>query len=101
MIADEEKELNAKGAQFVIPVQAKGGADQLGSVQAAQDLACCAEKFPRLQCRSVSTQFVDRDLIAMFELVVETGSLRIVEERHYRLVPANEIGADDLARYAG
>ena len=32
------------GRQYVIPVQAKGGSDQLSTVQTKQDLACCAEK---------------------------------------------------------
>ena len=96
--------LDRHGAQFVIPVQAKGGKDQLAVVQTKQDLACCAEKFPHLQCRSVSAQFIDMDdkkskKIAMFELAVEDGRVVIVEERHYRLVPAVEISPDELRAY--
>ena len=37
--------------------------------------------------------------IALFELAVENGELKIVEERHYRLVPAAEISPDDLRAY--
>ena len=40
------------------------------------------------------------NLIAMFELGSEDGRTVIQEERHYRLCPANEIEAEDLARYA-
>ncbi len=92
--------MNSRGAQFIIPVQAKGGTDQLGPVQAKQDMACCSEKFPDLQCRIVSTQFIDEQLIAMFELSVEDEEIVVVEERHYRLVPASQIQSADLARYA-
>lgn len=96
--------LDRHGTQFVVPVQAKGGKDQLAVVQTKQDLACCAEKFPALVCRSVSAQFIDMDdkenkRIAMFELAVEDGRVVIVDEKHYRLVPSAEIGPDDLRAY--
>ena len=48
--------VNRNGQQFVVPVQAKGGSDQLATVQTSQDTACCAEKFPGLACRPVSAQ---------------------------------------------
>jgi hypothetical protein len=41
------------GCQYIIPMQAKGGNDRLSKVQAKQDFACCAEKFPNLICRAV------------------------------------------------
>jgi len=91
--------LDRQGVQYVIPVQAKGGKDQLSVVQAKQDLACCAEKFPALVCRSVSAQFMDDSKIAMFELAVEDERVVIAEERHYRLVPAVEISPEDLQAY--
>jgi len=96
--------LDQRGAQFVIPVQAKGGKDQLAVVQTKQDLACCAEKFPALQCRSVSAQFIETEnkkskKIAMFELAVEDGQVVIVEEKHYRLVPSAEISLDEIKSY--
>jgi len=96
--------LDRHGVQYVIPVQAKGGRDQLAVVQTKQDLACCAEKFPTLVCRSVSAQFIDMDdkktkKIAMFELAVEDGRVVIVEEKHYRLVPSAEISPDELRAY--
>lgn len=88
------------GQQFVIPVQAKGGSDQLAAVQTAQDIACCSEKFPTLTARPISAQFLADDTIAMFELATQRGEIKIVEERHYQLVPADYISADDLKRYA-
>jgi hypothetical protein len=39
-------------------------------------------------------------VIALFELAIERGEVKVVEERHYRLVPADQIGDDDLRRYA-
>ena len=89
--------VDRSGRQFVVPVQAKGGNDKIGVIQAKQDIACCEAKFPNLICRAISAQFVEQDLIALFELTVESGAIRIVDEAHYRLVPAGEITADDLA----
>jgi hypothetical protein len=93
--------VNRNGQQFVIPVQAKGGADRLGAGQTKQDLACCHEKFPNLTCRPVSAQFMPDRVIALFELAIEGEEVKIVEEKHYRLVPADRIGDDDLRLYAG
>ncbi len=88
------------GRQFVIPVQAKGGSDKHGAVQTHQDIACCAEKFPTLICRAISAQFMSDDKIALFELTVEDGDIKVVEERHYQLVPAADISASDLKAYS-
>ena len=94
--------VNKQGQQFVIPVQAKGGADLLAVIQAKQDLACCREKarLKELTCRPVSAQFMSDRSIVLFELVEEEGGVRVAEERHYKLVPSSEITAADRARYA-
>ena len=92
--------LNRNGAHYVIPVQAKGGSDKLSPVQTTQDIACCEAKFPDLICRPVSAQFMEDDAIALFELTVEAGRVLIVEERHYRLVPSDQIDADTMRQYA-
>jgi hypothetical protein len=84
------------GEQYIIPVQAKGGNDRLGRIQLEQDLALCKERFARLTCRPVAAQFMDADVIAMFELTIVKDSVRVVEERHYKLVPASEISPEDL-----
>jgi hypothetical protein len=88
------------GRQYVVPVQAKGGSDQHGVVQTNQDIACCGEKFPDLVCRAVSTQFMSDERIAMFELTVQDAEVRVVEERHYKLVPASAISEEDLKLYS-
>lgn len=87
------------GRQFVVPVQAKGGSDKHGTVQTQQDFACCAEKFPDLICRAISAQFVTTEKIAMFELTIEDGDIKVVDERHYQLVSSTEISASDLESY--
>ena len=91
--------IDRNGEQYVIPVQAKGGKDQLSIVQTKQDLACCAQKFPELSCRTVSAQFMEDDKIAMFELTIQDGLVRVLDEKHYRLVPAEQISAEDLRQY--
>jgi hypothetical protein len=92
--------VNKTGQQFVIPVQAKGGTDKLAVIQTTQDLAYCAERFPTLTARAISAQFMQDGIIALFELTLEDHEIKIVDERHYCLVPANSIGDDDLKRYA-
>ena len=88
------------GRQFVLPVQAKGGSDQLSVVQTKQDIACCAEKYPNLICRAISAQFMEDDLIALFELMVVNDDVKVVEERHYRLAPFDQIDESDLRSYS-
>lgn len=92
--------IDRHGRQYVLPVQAKGGKDQLGVVQTKQDMACCLEKFPNLICRPIAAQFMADDLIAMFELSQESGEIKIVEEKHYRLVPSGDIGPQDFRTYS-
>jgi hypothetical protein len=91
--------IDRHGAHYAIPVQAKGGKDQLSVVQTKQDLAFCAEKFPGSVCRSVSAQFMDDERMAMFELTVQDGKVCVVDEKHYRLVPFAEIGSEELRAY--
>ena len=92
--------VHSGGRQFVIPVQAKGGTDCISRLRTGQDIRCCLEKFPDLVCRSVSTQFVHDDLIAMFELTMVGDEVKIVAEQHYRLVQADRITPDDLKSYS-
>jgi hypothetical protein len=91
--------IDRQGRQFVLPVQAKGGSDQLSAVQTKQDMACCEEKYPTLICRPVAAQFMPDDIIALFELTLDGGSIKVVRERQYRLVPADDISVEDLRAY--
>ncbi len=91
--------IDKRGRQYVLPVQAKGGKDQLSVVQTKQDLACCREKFPGLICRAISAQFISANKIALFELEMENDEIKIVEEKHYMLVSSDQISAADLRSY--
>jgi hypothetical protein len=88
--------IGKSGEQYIIPVQAKGGTDRLGRIQLEQDAALCKKRFGNLTCRPVAAQFMDRDVIAMFELAIVKDQVQVVEERHYKLVPASEISSEDL-----
>ena len=87
------------GCHYIIPVQAKGGNDNISIVQTAQDIAWCAEKFPKLRCRPISTQFMSNDIIAVFELTISDEEIKVVEERHYKLVPSRELNSDEISSY--
>ena len=59
----------------------------------------CKSEFPALQCRSVSAQFMSDEVIALFEMVEDDETLAIAEERHYKLVPAEEVPEDQKKNY--
>ena len=87
--------LDRRGCHYVIPVQAKGGSDQISVVQTKQDIAWCQQRFPGMQCRAISAQFMPQERVAMFHLDVQDDMVKIVDERHYKLVPASDL--DDSA----
>ena len=91
--------LDTHGCHYIIPVQAKGGNDKIGIVQTEQDIAWCMQHHPVLKCRPISAQFMSDDIIAMFELKIDSDELKVVEERHYKLVPANELDISELSNY--
>jgi len=91
--------LDKYGCHYVIPVQAKGGKDQIGVVQTGQDLAFADEKFPEMRCRPVAAQFMSEGVIALFELTLDDGQVKVVDERHYKLVPADEIDRKAIREY--
>jgi len=91
--------VDRRGSHYVFPVQAKGGSDQLSVVQIEQDIALCADKFPSLICRPIAAQFVQDDLIALFEFEMGENGVALVAEKHYRLVPPEEVTPTDLENY--
>jgi hypothetical protein len=91
--------LDRYGSHYVIPVQAKGGNDQIGIVQTKQDIRFVEQKFPGFRCRAIAAQFMQDNVIALFELRLEDDEVRVVEERHYRLVPARDLDKDTVRRY--
>jgi hypothetical protein len=91
--------IDQAGAHTVIPIQAKGGKDQIGLVQIRQDIALCAAKFPALTCRAIAAQTMSDDSIALFEFVQTQRGVRVSQERHYKLVPQEEITESELIEY--
>lgn len=92
--------LDKRGAHYVVPVQAKGGKDSLGIIQTIQDIKFCQEKYPNLISRPVSAQFIDNDKVALFEVTMEDDEVKVVDEKHYILVPSSEITKEDLGKYS-
>lgn len=91
--------IDKNGAHYSFPVQAKGTSDKLSIVQLEQDFFLCTEKFPRLICRPVAAQFMNDELVAMFDFQMTPKGLAMANQRHYRLVPSIEMTDEDLASY--
>ena len=91
--------LDKSGSHYIVPVQAKGGSDRHNRVQIEQDIALCADKFPSLVCRPVGAVLMADDLIALMEFEQDGDDIRIAAERHYRLVPSDDVTDQDLAKY--
>jgi hypothetical protein len=52
-----------------------------------------------MPCRLLAAQFMQDDLIALFEFERSEGKICIREEKHYRLVPNKDLTDDELASY--
>jgi hypothetical protein len=91
--------IDKHGCHYVIPVQAKGGKDQIGVVQTTQDIRYAAQKFPDMRVRPIAAQFMKESIIALFELTLQGNEVKVVEEKHYRLVPAKELDQDAIRDY--
>ncbi|MXW12290.1 MAG: endonuclease [Synechococcus sp. SB0662_bin_45] len=91
--------LDKRGCHYIIPVQAKGGKDQISVVQASQDIRFVEEKFPGMRCRAITAQFMDAQAVALFELILQNDEIKVVEERHYRLVPAKDLDQAAIRDY--
>lgn len=91
--------LDKRGCHYVIPVQAKGGKDQIGVVQTTQDIRYAEQKFPGMRSRPIAAQFMDDGKVALFELTLQDGEVRLVDEKHYRLVPADQLDQAAIRDY--
>lgn len=91
--------VDKKGSHYIFPIQAKGGTDKLNVVQMEQDFAVCAHKFPGLICRPIGAQFMEGGVIALFEFEQSNGTVSISSEKHYKLVPPEEVTDADLKNY--
>ena len=91
--------MDKHGCHYVIPVQAKGDKDQIGIVQSTQDIRFAEQKFPGMRCRAIAAQFLEDEVVALFELTLQADEIKVVEERHYRLVLADQIDAEAIRSY--
>lgn len=96
--------INNNGQHFIIPVQAKGGKDQVGYVQVQQDLEWCRSNMQNLTPRAIAAQFMEDGVIAMFEVTIKNenglSAVTILEEKHYKLVQKDDITDAELELYA-
>jgi hypothetical protein len=92
--------IDRDGCHYAIPVQAKGGTDQISVVQTKQDLAWCKQRYPELRARAISAQFMEDDKVAMFELTVVENQVSVVDEKHYKLVSADDLDQRAIATYS-
>jgi hypothetical protein len=58
----------------------------------------CQDKFPELICRPIAAQFYE-DNIAIFAFENTESGLRVTVEKHYRLVPQDQVTPEDLKIY--
>jgi hypothetical protein len=93
--------VDSRGAQYIVPVQAKGGTDLLGVIQTIQDVTFCQTEKRYANCipRAVSAQFLADDTIALFETMFDGDEVSIVRERHYKLTQSDSITGSDLKQY--
>ena len=91
--------LDKYGCHYAIPVQAKGGKDQIGIVQISQDIAFVKEKFPALRCRAIAAQFMADDVVALLELTIQDDEVKVVEEKHYKLLPHDRVDTGAIVNY--
>lgn len=91
--------MDKNGCHYAIPVQAKGGNDQISVVQAKQDIDWVAQKFPGMRCRAISVQFMGEDRVAIFELTVRDDTVLVVDEKHYKLLPAHALDRKAILDY--
>ena len=73
--------------------------DKLGIVQTIQDIRFVEQKFPGMRCRAIAAQFMEDGVIALFELTLRGEQVKIVEERHYQLVPAEDLDQQAIRSY--
>jgi hypothetical protein len=91
--------INMTGKQFVFPVQGRSAKDGVGTVQAEQDVAVCTSRFPALTCRPIAAQFMENNLIALFEFQMSGREMFVKEEKHYRIVTDESLMDEEIAGY--
>lgn len=91
--------LDKYGCHYAIPVQAKVGKDQIGVVQTSQDVHFVEQSFPGMRCRAIATQFMENGVVVLFELKLIDDEVKVVDEKHYQLVPADQLDQQTIRAY--
>jgi hypothetical protein len=91
--------VDRRGRSMCFQSRRREGAYRLSVVQILQDIEVGSEKFPNLICRPIAAQFMGGDSIALFDFEMTPTGLALANERHYRLVPPEQMTSDDLAKY--
>ena len=56
-------------------------------------------KMESLVCRPIAAQAMADDVIALFEFELQDDEIKIVSEKHYRLVDPDAMTEEDLRQY--
>jgi len=91
--------IDGHGSHHILPVQAKAGTDRLSVVQIWQDFRVAEQKFGSLASRPIATQFLDGGSIVLFEFSESGDQIAISRERHYSLIPLEQLSDQDLEEY--
>ena len=91
--------IDRHGCHYILPVQAKRGAGRLSVIQIWQDCRVAEQKFATLVKRPIATQFLDDETIVLLEFAENEGQITIARERHYSLVPSDELSDRELEEY--
>jgi len=91
--------VDRSGAHYAFPVQAKGARERLSVIQIEQDFELCKHRFPSLICRPIGAQFLAQNTIVLFEFGQQDDAVRISQEKHYQLVPPEEVTPEMLEEY--
>ena len=91
--------IDRHGSHHILPVQAKGGTDRSSIVQIWQDFRVAEQKFGNLSARPIATQFLDDRSIVLFEFSESGNQISIARERHYSLIPSEQLSDQDLEEY--
>jgi len=52
-----------------------------------------------MRSRAIAAQFMDAQIVALFELTLQDDEVKVVEERHCRLVPADKLDQKAIRDY--
>jgi len=91
--------VDKNGIHYVFPVQAKMKSDKIGAVQIEQDFSICSEKFPDAVGRPIAAQFLDNEIIVLFEFVLTEEGVRVSSEKHYHLVHPDDLSDKEIEEY--